>query len=466
MNNFNISCSADSIIRQYSKKFDTFYFKDLNDTYSSINILIISKKVEEVFLKTRGEEIGSGNFGTVYKINNCHGRVYKFIDFEETGEIIKECQEVVVAKIASQNGVGPKFFGACVGSGYLCIEMGYVKGYSLEEIIDPEEDGGIENQQNNYEKIKAEIYNMFLGKENYYLDIFKQIKKLNDSSIFYPDLHFGNIMVTNNEENKNSTLLIDFGGSIVCTNKREACIYQLSNIFPDNKVFLGLFNCSDWSEFFKLESPSQESNELTKFFFGTVGELSFKCINKELELYEKLKKPINKMKKAIVDGISVNAIYTGEFKKAHAPLAKLLYQDFLRFNDQEKKDRGHLIRALKEADKDLLLEKLQNIGNILELSPEIFYSTVREIITEKYDRLSESIQAKVNDLYFNNLQMDPLGLEALGIEPLKWDPMGLKALGLGDIGSEDSSSLKSALGEPDKINLALLADVMHYYEVE
>ena len=342
--------------------------------------------------------------------------------------------------------------------------MGYIKGSSLSDIIDPEDDlSG--NSNDDYKKVESVIYKMFSGKESYYFNIFNQIKSLNENNIFFYDLHFGNIMVINNDKNKKTPMLIDFGSSLICDDKREACIYQLSKIFTYEKNFIETMQCSDWAKFFRLKSPSQESKELTKFFFGTVGEVSFSYNRKESKLEENLKNPSSKMEKVVIDGVSIRGIYTGDFKKATSPLAKLLYQDFLRYNDQEKKGRASLINSLEEVDRSLLFEKIQNKGLIVELSAEIFYSAVREVITEKYERLPKSIQAKVNDLYFYNLQMDPTGLEALGIEPLKWDPMGLEALGLGDLGSKPSS-LKSALGEPDKINLAYLADAMHYYQAK
>ena len=105
MNNFTINSANDSFVMKYSQGLKTLNFKGLNNSIYSVNILEIPKERGDVFLKTRGKEIGSGASGTVYEIKNCQDRVYKFIDINKTSQPIGECEEILIANIASQMGL-------------------------------------------------------------------------------------------------------------------------------------------------------------------------------------------------------------------------------------------------------------------------------------------------------------------------------------------------------------------------
>ena len=71
----------------------------------------LPKVAKDIIAYTIGDQIGKGTTGVIHRVVD-YNRVYKIIPFAAFGD----GHEVLVHKIASQLGIAPQFYGACVAT--------------------------------------------------------------------------------------------------------------------------------------------------------------------------------------------------------------------------------------------------------------------------------------------------------------------------------------------------------------
>jgi hypothetical protein len=256
--------------------------------------------------ETIGKEIATGNYGTVYKVNDSSPpRVYKIIPQED----FEDGDEIRISKIASDIGVAPTFYSAFLVKelaeetpvNHVVIEMdeaGKSLGKWLEDLAGEEEEIQTKNENTVVEEkpltakekafkeklaqIKAEksksmrfsvatlrpqkktiqfeeaIDKFYPRRELFYFELFNRIKTLAEHNIAYCDTHKGNIML--NQDSKKGLQLIDF---------------DEATFKPDTKSAIrtshGPYNQAHFKNFKQLTPLSEESKNLIQWFTDQLG---------------------------------------------------------------------------------------------------------------------------------------------------------------------------------------------------
>jgi len=205
----------------------------------AINRFEMSVKSIKEFKSLVGEQIGSGDYATVWEMKDSEPKhVYKVIQTNDFGDGL----EAVIAKIAGKIGVGPVVHSTFyVGESLAVIEMDYAGkslGQQMEDLAEkrkgppeelpltePVEGGKIKSRYTitpilKKEKVSVEeaIEALYENAETFYFQLFSNIKKLAMHKISFGDSHVGNIIPIPESEVE----LIDFGSATIYESEEEA----------------------------------------------------------------------------------------------------------------------------------------------------------------------------------------------------------------------------------------------------
>lgn len=262
------------------------------------NPIDLPVKCEDEILGSIGEKIGYGFFSEVYeKKDSDSRRVFKLIPLPK----FRNGDEVRISRIASEIGVGPKLYQTFVlkrDSGeFVVFEMEYVGrtlGMRMEDLVDlAENDNDIEltpiaKQHQEFLKIgvltqktlkeavqsgrlyparshtrlefgKA-IESIYRSKEDFYFELFSQLKALAKNRVSYEDAHFENIIPKN--EYTSQLKLIDFDKSELHEKVKMA-----------RYTIMGHYFCQSY--FIKYETLtdlSEKSRDLINWFLKDAGK--------------------------------------------------------------------------------------------------------------------------------------------------------------------------------------------------
>ena len=230
---------------------------------------------------TLGEFITAAGYGSIYRVKNSEPkRIYKAI----SQTTFQSGDEIRISKIASNLGVGPTFYSACVveqsDSNFVMLEMedvGKTLGQWMEALAEPEEVIEPTEEEKAFQemikKMDAEcgfsitpfktvnridpgeaIQKLYARPEQFYFELFSNIKLLAESRISYGDTNCGNIMPNHGTEKKMQ--LIDF----------DSAEFQDSSDMAAKKSINCAYGQFWFNSFRELSSLSIESRELISWF--------------------------------------------------------------------------------------------------------------------------------------------------------------------------------------------------------
>lgn len=241
---------------------------------------------------TIGPIVGRGDCGVVYAVKDSEPpRVYKVIP-----KASLTSQEVHIAQIAGDIGVGPKVHAAFKTAererNYVFIEMdhaGQTLGKHMEDlapepqpepepepvVLTPEEqerEEMIRKIQKKYAakskftivaiptkarvSIQEAAERLYLKQEDLYYELFSKIKRLAEENISYGDCHVGNILP--NPGTEKGMQLIDFDGAQIMGSTKEAASKSMQS------AYTGLL----FGQFLQISDLSDRSRELIQWFKG------------------------------------------------------------------------------------------------------------------------------------------------------------------------------------------------------
>ena len=224
--------------------------------------------------KTIGQKIGEGCFGTIYRVtDSIPQRVYKIIP----EEAFQNGNEIRITKIAAKTGVTPAFHNAFLvqfkNENRVFLEMAYA-GKSLDQLMEEDKNNPPLTQQAEEEEIdlsadysaisaimriekasmEAAIDKLYEKREDFYFELFSNLKILAENNISYMDSACGNIIPGNGAEK--SLQLIDFDSAIFAESQETAAQGTIQS--PCNQQHM--------NDFCKIKNLSDKSQELIKWF--------------------------------------------------------------------------------------------------------------------------------------------------------------------------------------------------------